>query len=291
VEDILTAIDESVEHGFVAERYHRSTIEKLYRSENKDIELELLLTDAFLGQTLHRGRGTVSPSDLDPEWQLPSAEVDAAALLLDSIKKNGAVQTVQITGGPALKSGQSNDRIVALNQLLLGPGNHSSLFDEDMRLEVEAYQRAAGLEPDGIVGEGTLEALNETNFSFIDKIDANLERWRWLPRQSPDVYLRVNIAAYRLRVIANGETTLAMNVIVGKPFRRTPVFTETIKYFVLNPSWNVPYNIATKDKLPLLQSVSAAEAEKGFEVKPNGSDVFIPVDTVDWRTVTHSNFN
>jgi hypothetical protein len=53
----------------------------------------------------------------------------------------------------------------------------------------------------------------------------------------------------------------------------------------------VPYNIATKDKLPLPQSVSAAEAEKGFEVKPNGSDVFIPVDTVDWRTVTHSNFN
>ena len=82
-----------------------------------------------------------------------------------------------------------------------------------------------------------------------------------------------------------------MNVIVGQPYRRTPVFTETIKYLVLNPYWNVPYSIATKDKLPLLKADAAAEAAKGFEAKPHGSDGFVPVDAVDWSGVTPRSFN
>jgi murein L,D-transpeptidase YcbB/YkuD len=127
--------------------------------------------------------------------------------------------------------------------------------------------------------------------SWIDRIDANLERWRWLPRQTPDTYIRVNIAAYTLRVIDKGDTVLAMNVIVGKPYRRTPVFTETVKYIVFNPYWNVPFKIATEDKLPLLKADASAEAKKGFEAKPQGSDVFVPVDTIDWSGVTKRNFN
>lgn len=82
-----------------------------------------------------------------------------------------------------------------------------------------------------------------------------------------------------------------MNVIVGQPYRRTPVFTETIKYMVLNPYWNVPFSIATKDKLPLLQMDAAAEAQKGYETRPQGSDVFVPVNAIDWAPVTRRGFN
>ncbi len=82
-----------------------------------------------------------------------------------------------------------------------------------------------------------------------------------------------------------------MNVIVGKPYRRTPVFTETLKYMVLNPYWNVPYSIATQDKLPLLKANAAAEAKKGFEAKPQGSDTFVPVDVIDWKNVSARSFN
>ena len=173
----------------------------------------------------------------------------------------------------------------------MGPGDYSPVYDDDLRREVIAYQRAAGLEPDGMVGDNTLEVLNATRVSWIDKIDANLERWRWLPRQTPDTYIRVNIAAYTLRVIESDTVTLGMNVIVGKPYRRTPVFSETVKYIVFNPYWNVPFSIATQDKLPLLKKDAASEAKKGFEAKPQGSDVFVPVDTIDWSAVTRRNFN
>ncbi len=82
-----------------------------------------------------------------------------------------------------------------------------------------------------------------------------------------------------------------MDVIVGKPYRRTPVFTETIKYIVFNPFWNVPASIAIQDKLPQLKRDPAAAAAAGFEAKPQGSDVFVPVDAIDWSGVRKGNFN
>lgn len=320
---LLTAIGQSVAHGFSADRYHRSVIEKLMQATDGSAELalEILLTDAFLSQALHRGRGAVFPPNLDAEWQVPPAEVDAVALLLDAARQKRAVikvldalwpvdeeykrllqrraeivasgdeVTVQIASGPLLKPGQSGDRIMMLKQRLMGPGEYSPLYDEELRREITAFQRSAGLEPDGIVGENTLEMLNATRVSWIDRIDANLERWRWLPRETPDAYIRVNIAAFVLRAMDAGRPELTMNVIVGQPYRRTPVFAETIKYLVLNPFWNVPYSIATKDKLPLLKTDAAAQAQKGFEAKPNGSDIFVSVDSIDWTDVTPRNFN
>jgi murein L,D-transpeptidase YcbB/YkuD len=320
---LLLAIGESVAHGFSAEHYHRSAIEQLMQAGDlpSRLALELLLTDAFLAQALHRGRGAVFPPNLDADWQLPQAEVDAAAFLLQTADAGGDVaarlaalwpvdleyaalvrrraeiaatgdeMTARVAPGPLLRPGQSGDRVVMLKQRLMGPGDYSPVYDADLEREVKAFQLAAGLEPDGLVGDGTLEVLNARRGSWIDRIDANLERWRWLPRTTPETYIRVNIAAYRLRAIENGETTLAMNVIVGKPYRRTPVFTETMKYLVFNPYWNVPFSIATKDKLPLLKADAAAEAAKGFDAKPRGSDVFVPVDAIDWSDVTPRGFD
>lgn len=323
VANLLSAIGESVAHGFSAERYHRSVIERLLKSDDEGsaLALELLLTDAFLSQALHRGRGSVYPPNLDADWQVPQADVDAVALLTDivDLRRNvddalaalwpsspeyekllrrraeiaaaGDEVSVQIASGPLLKPGQTDERVVLLKQRLMGPGDYSPVYDDDLRREVVAVQRLAGLEPDGIVGDNTLQILNATRVSWIDRIDANLERWRWLPRKAPNTYIRVNIAAYTLRVIDGDSTPVSMNVIVGKPYRRTPVFTETVKYIVLNPYWNVPYSIATEDKLPLLKADAAAQARKGFEAKPQGSDVFVPVDTIDWSGVSKRSFN
>jgi murein L,D-transpeptidase YcbB/YkuD len=323
VDDLLAAIGESSAHGFNPERYHRSALESVARAENASgmLAREILLTDAFLSQALHRGRGAVEPPNLDADWQLPQAEVDAVALLAATSRRRGDVtaaldalwpdseeyarlvqrraeilasgdeNTVRIANGPILRPGQSSDRIIVLKERLLGPGEYSDLYDEDLRQAVTAFQWSAGLEPDGFVGENTLELLNETRVSWIDRIDANLERWRWLPRSTPDTYIRVNIAAFTLRGFEDGEQTLAMNVIVGRPYRQTPVFTETLRYLVLNPTWNVPHSIATTDKLPMLRANAAAEASKGFEAKPHASDTFVSVDSIDWTNVTARNFN
>jgi len=323
VADLLGAISESTGHGFTAERYHRGTLEQLLQAGDPSswLALELLSTDAFLSQARHRGQGAVFPPNLDAEWQLPPAEVDTVALLLDTaeqrlsvtdaldrlwpvseeyaqllrrraeIAASGELTTVQVPAGPPLKPGQADARIVQLKERLMGPGDYTPDYDDALRRELTAFQRAAGLEPDGIVGDHTLEVLNATRVSWIDRIDANLERWRWLPRETPDTYLRVNIAAFTLRAIENGRPSLAMNVIVGQPYRRTPVFTETIKYLVLNPYWNVPYKIAVEDKLPALKTNPAALSAQGFEARRNDDEFFVPVDQIDWANVTRRNYD
>jgi L,D-transpeptidase YcbB len=322
VTELIAAIEESARHGLNPETYHGPTLQELLGESGAGnaTALELLATDAFLTQARHRAGGAVSPRDLDPDWHLPESEVDPRGLLSQAIDgadtvRNllealwpdsddyralvdhrahilalGDVEVVQVPAGPLLRPGQSQERVVSLKERLLGPGDHSPVFDDELRTAVLAFQRSAGLETDGIVGPGTLEVMNASRFSWIDRIDANLERWRWLPMGEPDTYIRVNIASFMLRVIHGGEDVLSMDVIVGRPYRRTPVFNETIKYMVFNPFWNLPFSIAVRDKLPELKRDPAALAAQGYEVRPAGADQFIAVTDFDWSGVERGNF-
>lgn len=321
-DELLTAINQSTSHGLNGANYHHEALAGLLGEADSTnaLALELLASDAFLRQVRHRSTGAVSPQRLDPEWHLLRSEADAAALLnqaianaedvrelLDSLWPDndeyhalvshrarilalGEVDVPTVPPGPLLRAGQSGERVVALKDRLLGPGDHSPLFDDELRTAVVAFQHSAGIEADGIVGNATLEVMNASRFSWIDRIDANLERWRWLPLQQPDTYIRVNIASFKLRVMQSGEDALSMDVIVGRPYRRTPVFTETIKYMVFNPFWNLPFSIAVRDKLPDLKRDPAALAAQGYEVRPAGQDRFIPVTEFDWSGVERSSF-
>ena len=56
-----------------------------------------------------------------------------------------------------------------------------------------------------------------------------------------------------------------MAVVVGKPYSRTPVFSDAIRYVELNPYWNVPPSIAIKEELPILKRNPGGLAASGFE--------------------------
>lgn len=195
-----------------------------------------------------------------------------------------------VPAGAVLRPGESDPRIVLLKQRLLGPGDYSPRYDATLMSAVTAFQQSSGIETDGIVGPATLEVLNASRFSWIDRIDANLERWRWLPDAVPRTHLRVNIAAFQLRAIRDGREELAMKVIVGRPFRQTPVFQRDLRYLVVNPFWNLPASIARRDKLPLLQENALALAAQGYEARATGSDTFVPVTDIDWQEISASNF-
>ena len=316
LQELLHEIADSELHGFSPEYYHAPILES--RDANTAL-LDVLATDAFISQTLHRLNGLVSPANADAHWFLQQREADPVAslnyaltngvsatlqamwpthheyqLLLDkkrSLLSAVSTVTTQIPAGPTLKLNSTSERVVLLKSRLLGPGTYSELFDKDLLDAVKQFQMSAGLEPDGIVGSSTLEALNATTFSWLERIDANLERWRWLPHQSWSTYLRVNIASFQLRGFSDGEQTLDMPVIVGTPIRQTPVFTESMKYMVFNPYWTVPFSIATKDKLAKLKTDPSVLVKQGYEAQPAGVSGFKPVDEFDWQNVTRGTFH
>jgi murein L,D-transpeptidase YcbB/YkuD len=315
------AIAESALHGFNPARYHLDVLSSTSKANQPDFVIELLATDAFLTQARHRAFGAVSPKSLDPDWHLIPVTRDFVADLQVIVSAGEGVQeflqglwpkhdeywalvtekkrileleetqSSPVTQGPLLKKGVVGARVRELKHRLLGPNDHDDVFDDVLDQAVRVFQDSAGLETDGLVGAGTLEALNATRVDWLDRLNANLERWRWLPSQMPESFVSVNIAAFELRAVSEGEEAFKMRVVVGRPFRETPVFTQKMRYMVLNPFWNVPFKLATEDKLPMLKTNPSALHELGYQARRAGEDGFVDVTSVDWSGVNRRNFN
>jgi len=82
------------------------------------------------------------------------------------------------------------------------------------------------------------------------QIDANLERWRWLPHDLPDDRLELDTGAAEATLYVAGRPALQMRAIVGDPSHKTPMFASRVDAVVFNPPWNVPDSIARKEILP-----------------------------------------
>jgi L,D-transpeptidase YcbB len=142
------------------------------------------------------------------------------------------------------------------------------------------------------VGRDTLAALNVPTVERVRQLEVNLERWRWLPAELGRRYVLVNIASYQLSVVEENETVLDMRVVVGRPYRRTPVFSDRIRYLVLNPDWQVPDVIARKDIVPQLRKDPAYIERMRFAVlKGWGAQTQeIQPASINWRRINAERF-
>ncbi len=86
-----------------------------------------------------------------------------------------------------------------------------------------------------------------SNASVEAEIVANMERWRWLPREMGDDRIEVNIPDFELAVIRGGAVTHRARVIVGKEETPTPIFSDEMVEIIVNPSWYVPQSIIQKE--------------------------------------------
>ena len=97
------------------------------------------------------------------------------------------------------------------------------------------------------------EALASTPEEDVEKrrmIRANMDRWRWLPRDLGGQYLLTNVPEYQLRLMVNGQIIRTYRTIVGKPGRTaTPQLAETVEGVVFNPTWTVPQSIVVGEGL------------------------------------------
>jgi murein L,D-transpeptidase YcbB/YkuD len=99
---------------------------------------------------------------------------------------------------------------------------------------------------------------------------ANMERWRWLPRDLGNRHVEVNVPDYTLKVIDNGKVVWSTKIIVGKPGNTaTPIFSEMMKDITINPTWNVPESIIQNEYLPALRSNPEALSRMGLVVGRN----------------------
>ena len=230
--------------------------------------------------------GAASLTAFFAAWQPHSpdyADLKTALAKYRAIAKAGGWPTVPL--GASLKPGSDDPRVPALRARLavtdapMGPdsGEH---YDDALEAVVQAFQARHGIDPDGVVGNATVAALNVPVADRIEEIVVAMERWRWMPENLGADHVFVNIAGYELRLVRDGKLADRMAVVVGRPYSRTPVFSNAIKYVELNPYWNVPSAIAVKEELPILQKNPGSLGATGFEAVQGGRAV--PVTAIDW---------
>jgi len=165
-------------------------------------------------------------------------------------------------------------------------------FDIALEARVKQFQHRHGLEPDGVVGQKTIGWLNKSHAQRMRQVRVNMERWRWMPAELGERRIEVNIAGFRVDVMEAERKRLSMRAIVGKPYHKTPVFSDRMSYLVLNPSWNVPWSIAVKEILPKAQTNPSYFEEKNMRVLKGWGNEPVVIDNkaVDWNSLNEDNF-
>jgi murein L,D-transpeptidase YcbB/YkuD len=100
----------------------------------------------------------------------------------------------------------------------------------------------------------------------IERLRANLERWRWMPRVLGERYLLVNVPAFTVSLVEHGRVVERRRVIVGKRATPTPQFMATVSGVILNPWWDVPQSIVRESVGQLLRTNPAQARARGYVV-------------------------
>lgn len=159
-------------------------------------------------------------------------------------------------------------------------------YDRELARAVEAFQRDRGLDPDGKLGPATLAALDVPAERRLRQIEVNLLRWRWLPEQRAARSVVVNIPAFRLDVVEEGSSVLSLRVMVGRKSWPTPIFQDEMESAVLNPAWNVPASIASREILPKLAADPGHLTAENLEAHAGWSGPEVTAGEIDlaaWR--------
>lgn len=289
-----------------------------------DAEREIAYSAVFLAYASDLKVGRLSPRKMDPELFAQAKTIDGAEALsqfatqgdVEGFFKQWAPHNPEyralrvllsihrriaadggwpmVSDGETLKPDMRDSRVAALRARLRVSGDITidgadpGLYDPALVMAVKRFQNRHGLEADGKVGKSTLDALNVPVDERVRQIVLNMERWRWLPENLGDRYILVNIAGFELVLTEWGAIRERMRVIVGKPYRRSPVFSGAIKYLDINPYWTVPYKIAVEDELPQIKRDSNFLQRLGFEVFHK--DKLVDPNGVKWASLTKRNF-
>jgi L,D-transpeptidase YcbB len=188
----------------------------------------------------------------------------------------------RIPAGPLLKIGMVDPRVplirarFGLDALAEDEGSGALVYDAQVAALVADFQRAHGLRPSGLLTAGTVQALSDGPAARKEAaILANMEMWRWEPRDMGEERVEVNVPDYSLKVMKDNEVIHRARVIVGKPATPTAIFSNQIKYLLVNPAWNVPVSIIKKEMLPKLALDPDYLTRAGFEVTQKGDTLTV----------------
>lgn len=286
----LDALNQAGDHALPAAAYRASdlnTAVKGARSPAEKARAEAMLSQAFARYSRDVQSGILDPQRVNREIDrvaprrgqaanlaafaksspkgflksLPPQTADYQALLKEKADLERALGAggwgPKVSG--TLAPGASSPQVVVLRNRLAAMGygrsGNAAVYDAGLQQLVAQFQRDHGLTPDGSAGAATVAEINREPGDRLQSVIVAMERERWMNFPLGDRHIWANIPDFTAKVIDNGRTTFETKVIVGQnqPTHRTPEFSDVMEMLVVNPTWNVPYSIATREYLPMLK--------------------------------------
>ena len=303
--DYLAHVDE---HGLDASDYPTPQF-KAGAEADALAEAELRLTQAVLTFARHAQSGRVHFSRISPDIQYeldrpepadvlnkiaraastadaldgfhpPHAAYKALKAKLAEARKAPDGSPARIPGGQTLKYGKdkkgheivmSDPRVPALRAKLGVEGDADSKnYDKALADAVTKFQKANKLQANGQLNAATLDAINGPRRDRdADVIIANMERWRWMPRDLGKTHVMVNIPDFTLKIVRDGELYWQTRIVAGKPTQATPIISAEMKFITVNPTWNVPPSIIQNEYLPALAQDPTVLERMGLRIEQN----------------------
>jgi murein L,D-transpeptidase YcbB/YkuD len=161
--------------------------------------------------------------------------------------------------------------------------------DIDFISALKKFQHYHGLEPDGIPGRNTCQALAQTTEDKFRQIALNLDRIRKENIQTKQ-FIEVNIPAFRLRIFKGNQIMGSTKVIVGSLKTPTPLINGKLERIITNPFWQVPRSITLGEILPKLKSDSDYLSRNRLRLMDESRNP-VSYRQVDWTSVSAEKFD
>ncbi len=298
-------------------------------------EFDLSLTNAFLKYSKDVSTGRLDPKQVDEDWHIKRVEFNPVAALNAALKSDKLQETLTniqpqheqylllreklhkymeiqrnnswpfIPPGRTLKPGDRHPHIPLIRRRLASEvegglyprGSDEQVYDRDLMIAVQRFQKHHGLEMDGIIGPSTKQAMNMSVEWRIKQIKTSMERWRWMPRTLGESYILVNVPGFKMNFINNGRSILSMRTITGSKDHASPSFQSKITRIIFNPTWTVPTSIAINELIPQQMKDPNFIAKSDMEVfiknqngnRDSSNAKYNPQD-IDWSQFSEKHF-
>jgi len=322
----LQAFDTAADHGLPVPRYDAKALRQAFGAAQTEADLgqlELAMTSALLAFARDMSSGALTPVNVDDGIKRKILRPDPAAILSQAagpdfaawlkglvpsnpaytrlMAEKIALETRIAHGGygplltaTEIKPEASSADIIALRDRLIALGylerSFTQTFDAALQAAVQRFQLNNGITPDGVVGKGTLAALNVSAEDHLKSVIVALERVRWMGNADLGArHIWVNQPDFSVKVFDAGGVSFESRVVIGKIGRDTqsPEFSDLMEFMVINPTWSVPRSIVVKEYLPQFQKDPMAEAQLQL-LDPDGN--VIDRTSVDFAAFTAENF-
>jgi murein L,D-transpeptidase YcbB/YkuD len=328
LKSLTTIIGEAELHGLPSSRYPFDELSQaIFESDpSQQAKLELMATEAFLLFAQDVSGGILNPSMIDANINVSPRRKEAGTLLsalteslninlffgnlfpksneyksLRDELKNLREASLNRSWGDlvptdaVLAVGMTHDNVPFLRKRLSKMGYpvykvHSRLFDEQLNDSVKRFQEYHGLNPDGVFGKRSIEAINVPAKTRLMQVLVNLERMRWNNEDRGAEYVLVNQPNFHAYFKSGNEKVWESRVVIGLPSNQTAEFNDTMTHMVVNPTWHVPKSIAVEEYLPLIQSDPNFLTDNEMVLMVRGTDTIIDSNLIDMQAFTPDNF-